>query len=115
MNRMRGESLLNIQGKHYVLCLTLGALAEIQDGLGLEDLSHIGPRLQHLRAGDLAILSSALIRGGGGDLSPADVLKLACPLTQLLEAISACFENAGLQLDGPVTEAEDPAPFPGRG
>ncbi len=35
---------------HYTLLLTLGALAEIEDGLGLDDLSQVSARLKTVRA-----------------------------------------------------------------
>ena len=45
VNRARGEAALEAGGREYRLLLTLGALAEIEDGLGLDDLSQVAPRL----------------------------------------------------------------------
>ncbi|MBN9532548.1 MAG: gene transfer agent family protein [Alphaproteobacteria bacterium] len=111
-NRIRGEAALTAGGKHYTLVLTLGALAEIEEGLGLADLSQITPRLKHVRAADLAIVTAALLRGGGHNLSPADVLKLGCDLGQLVTAVKAAFEAAGLSNEG-GQGAANAAPFPG--
>ena len=99
-NAIRGEAGLEAGGKSYRLLLTLGALAEIEDGLGLADLSEVGARLKHARAGDLAIVAAALLRGGGHDLTPADVLKLPCDLGSLIAAVGQAFERAGLGGEG---------------
>jgi hypothetical protein len=108
-NRIRGEAELLAGGKTYCLLLTLGALAEIEDGLGLEDLSQISARLKHPRAADLAIVAAALLRGGGHELSPADVLRLPCDLGSLAAAVAAAFTRAGLR-EG---EGNDTGPFAG--
>jgi hypothetical protein len=99
-NAIRGEAALEVGGKRYRLLLTLGALAEIEDGLGLADLVDIGPRLKHVRAGDLAIVAAALLRGGGHDLTPADVLALPCDLGVLVAAVAQAFDRAGLHGEG---------------
>jgi hypothetical protein len=99
-NAIRGEAGLAAGGKSYRLLLTLGALAEIEDGLGLSDLSEVGARLKHARAGDLAVVAAALLRGGGHDLTPADVLKLPCDLGVLTAAVAEAFERAGLRGEG---------------
>ncbi len=102
-NAIRGEAGLAAGGKSYRLLLTLGALAEIEDGLGLADLSEVGARLKHARAADLAIVAAALLKGGGHDLTPADVLALPCDLGSLVAAVSAAFERAGLSSSGAGT------------
>jgi hypothetical protein len=99
-NAIRGEVALEVDGKTYRLLLTLGALAEIEDGLGLADLAEVGPRLKHARAADLAIVAAALLRGGGHDLSPADVLALPCDLGALVAAVAQAFERAGITGEG---------------
>ena len=96
-NKIRGEAALVADGRSYRLLLTLGALAEIEDGLGLGDLSEVSARLKSARAGDLAIVAAALLRGGGHDVSPADVLRLACDLGALVRAVGAAFDAAGLE------------------
>jgi len=95
-NHIRGEAELCAGGRSYRLLLTLGALAEIEDGLGLENLSEVSTRLKTVRAADLAIVAAALLRGGGHDLSPADVLRLPCDLGALVHAVTHAFDAAGL-------------------
>ncbi|HEY0106688.1 MAG TPA: GTA-gp10 family protein, partial [Rhizomicrobium sp.] len=95
-NRVRGEAELVAGGRGYRLLLTLGALAEIEDGLNLADLSQVAARLKTVRAADLAIVAAALLRGGGHDVAPADVLRLPCDLGALVAAVTAAFDAAGL-------------------
>jgi hypothetical protein len=111
VNRARGEAALEAGGRQYRLLLTLGALAEIEDGLGLDDLSGVGARLGQPRAADLAIVAAALLRGGGHDMCPAEVLRLGCDLGALVRAVTAAFDAAGLGA-APV-EGREGAPFPG--
>ena len=59
-NRARGEADLEAGGRQYRLLLTLGALAEIEDGLGLADLTQVSARLAQVKAADLAIVAAAL-------------------------------------------------------
>jgi len=96
-NAVRGEAGLDDGGHRYRLLLTLGALAEIEEGLGLADLSQIGPRLKQVKAADLAVVVAALLRGGGHDMTPADVLALSCDLGTLVAAVTEAFSRAGLQ------------------
>ncbi len=95
-NKIRGEAALVAGGKSYRLLLTLGALAEIESGLGLADLSEVSARLKQLRAGDLAIVAAALLRGGGQESTPADVLRLPVDLGALVKAVADAFDAAGL-------------------
>jgi len=107
-NRARGEAELEAGGKTYRLRLTLGALAEIEDGLDLKDLSEIETRLKRLKAADLAIVAAALLRGGGHAISPAEALRLPADLGALVGAVTAAFAAAG-----PAAAVGEAAPVPG--
>jgi len=113
-NRIRGEATLVAAGKSYCLLLTLGALAEIEDGLALANLSEIGARLKSLRAADLAIVAASLLRGGGHDMTPADVLRLPCSLGDVARAVTEAFAAAAPQSEAPGGEANQ-VPFAGSG
>ena len=115
VNRARGEAALVAGGRQYRLLLTLGALAEIEDGLGLDDLSGVAARLKQTRAADLAIVAAALLRGGGHDMCPADVLRLPCDLGALVRGVAEAFEHAGLHADlgAEMAEAKGEGPFAG--
>lgn len=88
INRIRGEVPLVIEGKTYRLCLTLGALAEIEAGLGLADLSELDARLARPRMADVIVILSALLRGGGQEV---DVAALRLDLRDVGKAIAEAF------------------------
>jgi hypothetical protein len=111
MNKIRGESELVAGSRSYRLLLTLGALAEIEDGLGLENLSEVAARLKTSRASDLAIVAAALMRGGGHETTPAEVLRLPCDLGALVGAVTRAFEAAGPS--NASAGGEGAAPFAG--
>ena len=95
-NRIRGDSELVVGNNRYTMRLTLGALAEIEDALGLSSLSNIATRLKTLATSDVAAVASALLRGGGHALSADDVLKFECDLGSIVRAIAGAFQSAGL-------------------
>ena len=78
VNRRRGEVAATFGGVPYTLCLTLGALAELEDGLGAEDLAALGERFARgrPRARDLVAVLAAGLRGGGHPLTNAEVAVL---------------------------------------
>jgi hypothetical protein len=94
-NRARGESEIEAGGRVYRLRLTLGALAEIEDGLSLNDLSEIEARLKKLRAADLAIVAAALMRGGGHEMTALEALRLPVDFPVLVRAVTQAFAAAG--------------------
>ncbi len=70
MNGARGEIEAMLAGAARRLCLTLGALAEIETALGVEGLGALAERMRKLSARDLAVVLAALLRGGGeGELA----------------------------------------------
>ena len=77
-NRRRGEVALELGGERYTLCLTLGALAELEHAFAVEDLSALGERFAsgRLSARDLVTMLAVALRGGGHALSDAQVASL---------------------------------------
>jgi hypothetical protein len=88
-NRRRGEVPLELGGQRYTLCLTLGALAELEDALNAGDLAGLGQRLAagRPRTGDLIALLGAALRGGGHPLDDGAVRRL--PLAGGLDALAS--------------------------
>jgi hypothetical protein len=69
-NGARGEVTAVLAGRERTLCLTLGALGEIEAGLGLTSVSELAGRMRDLSARDLLVVLAALLRGGGeGELA----------------------------------------------
>lgn len=77
-NRHRGEIEAELGGTTYVLCLTLGALAEIEHAYGGEDLLAIAERFEQgrIKASDAIRVIGAGLRGGGHAVSDDDVAKM---------------------------------------
>jgi Phage tail tube protein, GTA-gp10 len=78
VNRHRGEIECELGGQSHTLCLTLGALAEIEHAYGGEDLISIAERFEtgRIKASDAIKVIGAGLRGAGAVLSNDDVAKL---------------------------------------
>ena len=96
VNRARGEVPLLIEGEPHRLCLTLGALAEIEAGLGLADLNALDARLAHPKIEDIIVILTALLRGGGHDVDVASVRARRLDLKTAGKAIADAFVAGGL-------------------
>jgi Phage tail tube protein, GTA-gp10 len=94
-NFHRGEVTLTLNGKAMPLRLTLQSLAEIEAAIG-GSLSELGSRFAGgaLKAGDVIILLGAALRGGGADISDADIAGkvAASELAHVIERLGALFE-----------------------
>ncbi|WP_406852011.1 GTA-gp10 family protein [Brevundimonas sp. BH3] len=65
MNAMRGEVRVELAGQPRTLCLTLGALAQMEAGLGVRGMAALAERMAVMSAADLLVVLAALLRGGG--------------------------------------------------
>jgi hypothetical protein len=92
VNRARGEVALSIGGKTHTLCLTLGALAQIEALFEADEA--LGERLKRLNARDLLTVLAILLRGGGSCLSEDEVRASNLTLDDAARAVAACFEAA---------------------
>ena len=77
-NGKRGEIDATLDGKTYRLCLTLGALAELESGFGASDLVALASRFEERRlsARDILRIIGCGLRGAGHDISDDDVAKM---------------------------------------
>lgn len=80
VNRRRGEIAAVFNGNDYRLCLTLGALAELEAAFATQDLNALIERFSsgRLAAGDMIAIIGAGLRGGGHELSDAQVRMMQC-------------------------------------
>lgn len=80
-NRHRGEIEAELGGRRFTLCLTLGALAELESAFGATDLSALATRFAEGRfaARDVLTVITAGLRGAGHDLTEEEVSRLATP------------------------------------
>lgn len=74
-NRQRGEIEAQLDGRKWTLCLTLGALAELEAALGAGDLMALAKRFEEGRlssADAIRVIGSGL-RGAGNNIDDAAV------------------------------------------
>ena len=78
-NKYRGEIEAELGGTTRTLVLTLGALAELEDAFGAEDLVALTERFGtgRLKARDLTRIIGAGLRGAGEAVSDDEVAQLA--------------------------------------
>jgi len=74
-NRHRGEIAAKFDGEFRLLCLTLGALAELESAFGVANLGELAGRFEagQLSAGDIIRIVGAGLRGAGNLVSDEDV------------------------------------------
>ncbi len=79
INPQRGEIAAELDGRRYRLCLTLGALAELEAGFEAGDLQTLVKRIAsgRLSARDLARIVGAGLRGGGASITDEEVMTMA--------------------------------------
>lgn len=80
-NKYRGEIAAELGGQPYRLCLTLGALAELEAAFESSDLVALVKRFEtgHLAARDLIRILGAGLRGAGHDISDLQLSQLPHP------------------------------------
>ena len=106
LNRIRGEVAARLGGRDYTLCLTLGALAELETALGAGDLMALAERFEagRLSAAEALAVIGAGLRGAGHDVSDADLSRMPIDggaagyvrlVAELLEATFGASGEAG--------------------
>lgn len=80
-NRHRGEINAVLNDRQWTLCLTLGALADLEDYFKVDDLPSLAERLSSgkLSAGDVQAILLAGLRGGGHDVDTEEVAEMRTP------------------------------------
>lgn len=92
-NRRRGEVALRLGETCYTLCLTLGALAELEDAFGVQDMMALAERFGtgRLSSRDLLTLLAVALRGGGHALTDQEVAAL--PLSDGIEPVAVAITD----------------------
>ncbi len=77
-NGKRGEIQALMDGETYTLCLTLGALAELESSMGAQDLVALAQRFEanRLSARDILRIIGCGLRGAGHALTDEDVSRM---------------------------------------
>lgn len=119
-NRHRGEIEARLDGKTFRLCLTLGALAELEATFGDEDMLALAARFEtgRLAARDAQRIIGAGLRGAGYDIADDAVGAMqtdggAAGFVDIVaRLLTATFSgNGGGEVAG--SEAGARGPFPG--
>jgi len=94
VNGVRGEVVAGLAGAERKLCLTLGALAEIETGLGVAGMAALAERMKALSAGDLMVVLAALLRGGGEAALAGELARAPVDPREAAEAVAKAFAAA---------------------
>jgi hypothetical protein len=113
-NRYRGEINAELDGKNYNLCLTLGALAELEDTFGEQDLLSLAERFSsgRIKAGDALRIIGAGLRGAGSSVCDDDVANMqveggaAGYVSIVARLLTATFGEAKKQVSGQIETTE---------
>ena len=78
-NRRRGEIEAELAGERHILCLTLGAVAELETAFGVDDLAGLADRFSsgRLSSRDISVILAAALRGGGNSLREDELASLS--------------------------------------
>ncbi|WP_332653433.1 GTA-gp10 family protein [Brevundimonas sp.] len=93
-NGARGEVVVSLAGAERRLCLTLGALAEMETALGCDGLAGLAERMRALSARDLIPVLAALLRGGGEKALASALEEAAVDPREAAEAVAKAFAAA---------------------
>jgi hypothetical protein len=88
-NRARGEVALSIDGAPVRLCLTLGALAELEAAFDVAGFAALGERLAAMSAADLITILAALTGKSTAELAAARI-----DPREAASAVAAAFREA---------------------
>ncbi|MEL6298929.1 MAG: gene transfer agent family protein [Pseudomonadota bacterium] len=131
-NPHRGEIDAVLDGQSYRLCLTLGALAELESAFGDEDMLALAERFARgrLKARDAIRVLGAGLRGGGHDLSDEQVARMRVSggasgfVTLVADLLNATFGADAQDESAPAMPSDEPSaafmgakadvPFPGQ-
>lgn len=124
-NRHRGEITAYFDDQPYCLCLTLGALADLEEQLGEEDILSLARRFEsgRISAREARAVIAAGLRGGGHTLSDREIDRLTAGqgvpgwLALVIDLLQAAFgvTTADEQAGTPPEEGVPLSPFPGGG
>jgi hypothetical protein len=125
-NLRRGEIEAVLDGKPVNLCLTLGALAELESAFGDDDMLRLAQRFGdgRLSARDAVRIIGAGLRGAGNQVTDDAVSRMRCEdaaagfvdiVARLLAATFGGTAGTGTAkaVDRAAEAHQAPAPFPG--
>lgn len=120
-NLHRGEISAILDGKSYRLCLTLGALAELEERLGCADILALAQRFEtgRITARETICVIGAGLRGAGQDISDDAVAQMQAVggvpayLALVIDLLQAAFGADATPGKEGGPHIDESAPFPG--
>lgn len=109
-NVQRGEvSIEGPDGKIYTLCLTLGAIAQLEERLQIDSLSNIDELMKKGRMRDLLLIFICLLQGGGHTeiKEVPDLMNWQVKPKTLATKITQAFAAAGFTEDDDEEETSE--------
>jgi len=94
VNAVRGEVSVVLAGESRRMCLTLGALAEMETALGVGGIAALAERVRSLSARDLTAVLAALLRGGGEHALAGELDRAAIDPLEAAAAVAKAFAAA---------------------
>lgn len=94
VNQARGETSIAIDGRPHRLCLTLGALAELEAAFDAHGFADLGEKLASLSAADLLIVLAALTAGGGDPKTAQELAHAHIDPRAAAQSVAQAFRNA---------------------
>jgi hypothetical protein len=113
VNRHRGEIEAILDGKSYRLCLTLGALAELEHAFGENDMLAIAERFEagRIAARDAIRMIGAGLRGAGYEIGDEEVASMrsdggAAGFVEIVARLLAATFVSAREASGPFAKSE---------
>ena len=101
VNRHRGEIEALLDGKSYRLCLTLGALAELEHAFGEDDMLAVAERFEagRIAARDAIRMLGAGLRGAGYDIGDEAVATMRADggAAGFVDIVAGCWRPPSLR------------------
>lgn len=95
-NKQRGEvTIIGPKGQELKICLTLGAIAHLEESLGIESLTEIDTVMQKSSMRGLIKIVKALLEGGGNPVTDQDMMTWQVDFKELVTKIRETFKAAG--------------------
>jgi Phage tail tube protein, GTA-gp10 len=118
-NKYRGEIEALLDGKRYTLCLTLGALADLESAFGADDMLGLATRFEsgRISSRDCVRIIGAGLRGGGNSIDDDTLLSMRADngaagfVDIVARLLSATF--GGTSAKSSTSKGGEPGPFPG--
>lgn len=110
-NRRRGEVEAVLDGERRILCLTLGALAELETAFAADDLTDLAGRFAsgRMKAADMIRVIGAGLRGAGNVFCDEDVAAMSIEggiagyATIVGDLLTATFAGTGTEGQAPAS------------